>query len=243
MAKTAGIVIIGDEILSGKFADENAELLISELRSLGVDLRRIAIIPDEVDDIATTVRSFSERFDYVFTSGGVGVTHDDMTIAAIAQGFSAAVVRHPRLEQIVRDHWGENLAEANLRLAEIPAGAELVGDDDRWPALRFANVYILPGVPALFKHKFLSIRELFRTTPVVERRLYCSAEEGELAAKLSAVASAFPKVRIGSYPRFGEKRYRVIVTVEGADGAVVDGAISALRERLGDCARDGEDVE
>ncbi len=243
MAKTAGIVIIGDEILSGKFADENAELLIGELRSLGVDLRRIAIIPDDVDDIATTVRRFSERFDYVFTSGGVGVTHDDLTIAAIAQGFSTEVVRHPRLEQIVREHWGESLDEANLRLAEIPVGAELVGDDDQWPALRLANVYILPGVPALFKTKFLSIRELFRGTPVIEQRLYCGVEEGELAASLAAVASAFSTVRIGSYPRFGEKRYRVIVTVEGADAGAVDGAVAALRERLGDCARDCEDVE
>ncbi len=234
MAETAGIIIIGDEILSGKFAEENAQLLIEELRVLGVDLRRIVIIPDDVDDIAATVRDFSDRFDYVFTSGGVGVTHDDVTIAAVARGFGTRVVREPRLEQLVRDYWGPALPEANLRLAEIPEGAELVGEDQRWPALRYRNVYILPGVPALFRHKFQSIRELFRATPVVERRLYSRAEEGQIADRLSAVASQYPTVRIGSYPRFGEKAYRVIVTVEGCDGEAVAAAYATLRQQLDD---------
>src|ERR1043165_1793991 len=102
---TAGIVIIGDEILSGKFAEENAAFLIGELRALGVDLRRITFVPDDLDDIAQTVLDCSRRFDYVFTSGGVGPTHDDITMAAIAQGFGTTIIRHPDLEARVRGYW------------------------------------------------------------------------------------------------------------------------------------------
>src|SRR6476661_5014343 len=148
MARTAGIVVIGDEILSGTFADENASFLIRELRSLGVDLRRITVIPDVLEDIADTVPWCATRFDLVFTSGGVGPTHDDVTMAGIARGFGVGVARHPELERRVRAYWGDKLAEANLRLAEIPDGAELVfGKDTTWPVVCMRNVYILPGVP------------------------------------------------------------------------------------------------
>ena len=126
---TAGIAIIGDEILTGKFADENAAFLIGELRALGVELRRIEVIPDDVDDIAASVPALARRFDHVFTSGGVGPTHDDVTMAAIARGFGTHVTREPALEAKVRAYWGDRLAPANLRLADVPAGAVLVDAD------------------------------------------------------------------------------------------------------------------
>jgi len=187
MAKTAGIIIIGDEILSGKFADENAQLLIGELRQLGVELRRIAVIPDDLDDIADTVCRFSERFDYVFTSGGVGPTHDDLTMAAIARAFGTQVVIAPQIERMLRDYWGESLQEANLRLARVPEGAELVPEGAKWPAVKYRNIYMLPGVPALFKKKFDSIRERFRRAPFQEVRLHCLEGEGSLVPHLEAV--------------------------------------------------------
>lgn len=235
MAPTAGIVVIGDEILSGKFADQNAQLLIGELRQLGVELRRIAVIPDELDDIARTVRDFSDRFDHVFTSGGVGPTHDDLTMEGIARGFDTSVVIDPELERILRDYWGAGMPEANVRLAEVPEGADLVqGDDKSWPVVRFRNVYILPGVPSLFKRKFIAIREQFRATPVREERLYCRGDEGVLAPILSAVHEGFPMVKIGSYPRFEETTYRVIVTIESSDHPALGQAVEALRDKLGD---------
>ncbi|MEZ4369129.1 MAG: competence/damage-inducible protein A [Kofleriaceae bacterium] len=232
---TAGIVIIGDEILSGKFADENAAFLIGELRALGVELRRIAVIPDEVDDIAETVRAFAARFDHVFTSGGVGPTHDDLTIAGIARGFGVAVERHPELEAKIRAHWGARLAPANLRLADVPAGGELVaGGDEAWPALAFRNVFILPGVPPLFRRKFAQVRHRLLAEPLATARLSARCDEGELAPDLDAVVAAFPEVRVGSYPRFEETPFRVLVTFEGADPGQVDAARAALAERLGD---------
>jgi len=234
MPQTAGVVVIGDEILSGKFADENAAFLIRELRDLGVDLRRVSVIPDTLDDIADTVTRFSARFDLVFTSGGVGPTHDDVTIHGIARGFGVPVERHPELERRVRAYWGEKLAEANLRLAEIPIGAELVfGKDTTWPVVCMRNVYILPGVPALFQRKFVDIRDRFREAPVIAARIFTLGDEGELAPHLDAIVAAYPSVRIGSYPRFAEQEFRVMLTLEGRDGADVLTATRALAGRLG----------
>ncbi len=231
---TAGIVIIGDEILSGKFADENAAFLIGELRALGVELRRITMIPDDVDDIASTVTSFAARFDYVFTSGGVGPTHDDRTIEGIAQGFGTRVVREREMERRVRAYWGEKLADANLRLADVPEGCELVyGKDQVWPVVAYQNVFILPGVPALFKRKFIDIRDGFRAEPVTVARVSINADEGEIADDLNVVVAAFPAVKIGSYPRFSEKDFRVLITLEGKDAAEVAGAQAMLVERVG----------
>jgi molybdenum cofactor synthesis domain-containing protein len=238
MAETAGIVIIGDEILSGKFADENAAFLIGELRAIGVDLRRIAIIPDDEADIADTVVSFSDRFDHVFTSGGVGPTHDDVTMAGIARAFATEVIIEPRLEKVLRDYWGDAMPEANIRLAAVPKGCDLVGDDQRWPVARYRNVYILPGVPALFKRKFLSVKSLLRATPVAERRIYCVGEEGALAPTVSQVDAEFDDVKIGSYPRFGEAGYKVILTLESASAERVAAADARLRELLGELVVD-----
>jgi len=234
---TAGIVIIGDEILSGKFVEENAAFLIGELRALGVDLRRITIVPDVMDDIAATVTDASARFDHVFTSGGVGPTHDDITMAAIAHGFGTTVMRHPELEAKVRGYWKDQLADANLRLADVPTGAELVYGPDLaskiWPVVCYRNVYILPGVPTLFRRKFVEIRDRFRAEPVTAARLYLDIEEGELAPYLDAVVAAHPDVRIGSYPRFAEREFRVMVTLEAPVGPEVKAAFDQLAERLG----------
>jgi molybdenum cofactor synthesis domain-containing protein len=231
---TAGIVVIGDEILTGKFADENAVFLIGELRALGVELRRIVVIPDVLDDIAATVPEFSGRFDHVFTSGGVGPTHDDVTMAGIAKGFATHVVREPVLEERVRAYWGEKLAPPHLRLAEVPAGAELVYGKDRiWPVVAYRNVYILPGVPSLFRRKFIDIRDRFRAEPVTVARAYLDADEGQIAADLDAVVAAFPAVRIGSYPRFLERDFKVLITLEAPDAGDVAGALAMLIERIG----------
>lgn len=230
---TAGIVIIGDEILSGKFVEENAAFLIGELRALGVELRRITVIPDDLEDIATTVADASRRFDYVFTSGGVGPTHDDVTMAAIAKAFGTEVTRHPDLESRVRGYWKDKLADANLRLANVPAGARLVfGKDHVWPVVAYQNVFIMPGVPTLFRRKFVDIRDHFRAAPVMAARVYVDLEEGELAAHLDAVVATYPAVKIGSYPRFSERDFKVLVTLEGADAIEVTGAFKLLRERV-----------
>ena len=232
--RTAGIVIIGDEILTGKFADENAAFLIHELRALGVDLRRIDIIPDDVADIAATVAAASARFDYVFTSGGVGPTHDDVTMAGIAAAFNTTVMRHVGLEAKVRAYYGATLAEANLRLAEIPIGAALLyGQDKIWPVVAMRNVHILPGVPTLFRRKFVDIRDRFRDQPMTVARLYLDCDEGDIADIMTAIVATFPAVRLGSYPRFSERDFKVMVTFEGLDASSVTAAWQALTDAVG----------
>lgn len=231
---TAAIVVIGDEILSGKFREDNATWLLGELRELGVALRRIQVIPDDLDDIRDTVRADAARFDHVFTSGGVGPTHDDVTIAGIARAFEVPVVRHPDLEAQLRAYYGAALLDAHLRMAEVPEGARLItADHPSWPVTSVRNVYVLPGVPVIFRKKFSAIRERFRAQPFHVRRLYCMTDEGAIAADLDAVVAAYPAVAVGSYPRFEATDYRVIVTLESKEASLAEAAANALADRLG----------
>jgi molybdenum cofactor synthesis domain-containing protein len=226
---TAAILVIGDEILSGKTEDQNARLLIGELRELGVALRRVLVIPDDLEEVATAVRELSLGFDHVFTSGGVGPTHDDVTIAGVARAFEAQIVRHPSLETRLRSFFGEDVDESRLRMADVPDGAELIAAEDmRWPMLAVKNVYILPGVPELFRKKFLAIRERFRVAPFYTRAIYTQQEEFDIAEGLRAVADAHPLVAIGSYPSYSSPDYRVKLTLESKDSAALESAAKNL---------------
>jgi molybdenum cofactor synthesis domain-containing protein len=234
MVPTSGIVLIGDEILSGKVNDENANYLIAELRALGVSLRRIVVIPDVLDEIAATVREFAARYDHVFTSGGVGPTHDDLTMEGIARAFETRVMRHPELEQLLRAYYGERLEERNLRMADVPEGAHFVqGDHASWPVIAMRNVYILPGVPEIFRRKFKSIRERFRAAPYFLRCVFTRAEEGTIAGELDRIVAAYAGLQVGSYPRFDSTEYKVKVTLESKDAALVETATADLVRALG----------
>jgi len=157
MPKTAGIIIIGDEILSGKIQDLNSQFMVKELRLHGIDVRRISVVPDDVHEIAKEVKEFSERFDYVFTSGGIGPTHDDVTIESIAQAFNARVISNDSIKKFLHERYGKKLTTAQLKMAEVPEGAELINDEAiRFPLIIFKNIYILPGIPEYLEKKFLS---------------------------------------------------------------------------------------
>lgn len=230
---TAAILVIGDEILSGKVEDANARLLIGELRQLGVALRRILVVPDEVADVAAAVRELSARFDHVFTSGGVGPTHDDVTIVGIAAAFDKPVIRHPELEQRLKAYFGAGADESKLRMADVPENAELLEMPDwRWPVLVCGNVYILPGVPELFRKKFLAMRERFRVEPFFTHAIYTLEEEFDIADALREVADANPAVAIGSYPNFATPDYRVKVTLESKDNVALKTTLTELLRKL-----------
>jgi molybdenum cofactor synthesis domain-containing protein len=232
-ATTAAILVIGDEILSGKVEDQNARLLIGELRSLGVALRRVLIIPDDVETVAAAVHELSSNFDHVFTSGGVGPTHDDVTISGVARAFNKPIVRHPDLEQRLKSHFGQNADDSKLRMADVPEGAELLEMPDwRWPVLVCGNVYILPGVPELFRKKFLAMRERFRVEPFFTKAIYTLEDEFDIAEDLRAIAEANPLVAIGSYPNFSSPEYKVKLTLESKDGEALTEAVEALLTKL-----------
>jgi molybdenum cofactor synthesis domain-containing protein len=238
---TAAILVIGDEILSGKTEDRNARLLIGELRELGVALKRILVIPDDVEEVASAVRDLSSRFDHVFTSGGVGPTHDDVTLVGVARAFDVPLVRHPNLEARLKTFFGDDVDESRLRMADVPEGAELIAPaETRWPMLAVKNVYILPGVPELFQKKFMAIRERFRVAPFYARAIYTLQDEFDIAESLRAVADAHPQVAIGSYPTFASTEYRVKLTLESKDGAALEAALTDLlaaidQEKLFSC--------
>ena len=234
---TAGILVIGEEILSAKVEEENARYLVRELRGLGVAVRRIDVIPDEIDEIADAVRGMSSRYDHVFTSGGVGPTHDDVTMAAVAKAFGLRPARNSELEAKICSAMGSNLHERALRMADIPEGARLLygpnGDRARWPVVTVRNVYLLPGVPEIFRRKFEMVRDMFRAGPIITRAVYSREGEAVIAATLDAVVAEFPGVAVGSYPRLDIAEYRVKITVDGRDAALVERATARIVEGLG----------
>jgi molybdenum cofactor synthesis domain-containing protein len=230
---TAAIVVIGNEILSAKVSDENGPWLSRELRGLGVDLRRIETIPDEVPVIVDSLRRALASAKWVFTSGGIGPTHDDVTIAAVAECFGRKVVPDERILSALRAHLGDRLNPALRRLADVPEGATVDwSPGSRFPVVSLENVAVLPGPPALFKEGFARIRDRYRAPPIFSRALYFGIGEGTLAEHLDAAVARFPSVSIGSYPRFDDADYRVKVTFDGRDEAEVRKAAEFLRERV-----------
>ena len=233
MPKTAGIILIGNEILSGKIQDANAVYLCRELRALGVDVRRISVIPDEVQLIAEEVVVFSREFDVVFTSGGVGPTHDDVTIEGVARAMTVPVVRHPALVALLERYYRGKVTEAALRMTEIPEGAELVGGETvRFPTVMMRNVYVLPGVPEIFRAKFEALRERFRDQPIHLMNVFVSIGEGTLADYLNRLLADFPLLQLGSYPEFSNPEYKVKVTLESRDRGYVEQALAGFLARL-----------
>lgn len=233
MPTTAAIVLVGNELLSGKIADTNAAWLCRELRALGVDVRRISVVPDEVETIAAEIEAARAAAEVVFTSGGVGPTHDDVTIAGIARALGVGVVRHPALVALLREYYGDGLNDARLKMAEMPEGAELIGGESlRFPVIHAGGIYVLPGVPEIFRQKFVAIRERFREPPFHLRSVFIRIGEGTLADHLNGLLREFPELMLGSYPEFANPEYRVKVTLESKDPAYVEAAVDRFLERL-----------
>jgi FAD synthetase len=226
----AGIVVIGNEILSGKTVDSNSAFLARELRQLGVTLKRITVIPDEMDVIAETVREFHQQFDIVFTSGGVGPTHDDITIEGVARALGRRVLIHPELEIRIREYLnGRPVNSAHLKMAEVPEGAELLMDGRlRFPTIKIENIYILPGIPEILQQKFLALKDRFIVDPYYLKIIYTNELESTLAAHLNKTLELYPDLLLGSYPKIGSDDYKVKVTLESKDKNYVERAFSHL---------------
>lgn len=227
----AALLLVGNELLSGRVRDENAPHLARELWDLGVPVRRMEFCRDDVDEIAGAVGRLAPAHTWLFTTGGIGPTHDDVTIQGVARAFGVGVIVHPTLEQLVRSYFGERLEPSHLRMAWAPEGADLEGGDSgAWPTVKMRNVYILPGVPSILQRKFARLRERFRRAPLHRRSLTFRSDEARLAPLLGAVARSFPGVEVGSYP--GPDH--VLVTFESADPDLVDEAVAAVeRESRG----------
>lgn len=228
--RTAAALIIGNEILSGKISDQNLAELARTLRGLGVVLARAHTVPDERQVIVDEVRELSARHDYVFTSGGVGPTHDDLTVDAVAEAFDTTVESSEVMAELLRGYYGDRLTDAHLRMARVPSGARLVKSAHiPWPTVVMKNVWVLPGVPQIFAMKMAVIREeLGEDTPFVSMTVLTHLDEGELKPILDAVVADFAGVEVGSYPRFRDPECRTKLTFDGLDPKRVRAAREAF---------------
>ena len=226
---SAAAVVIGNEILSGKISDTNSPFLAAELRALGVGLRRIAVVPDELPVIGEEVRACHGSYDIVFTSGGVGPTHDDVTIEGVALALGRRVIRHPEIEDKLRAFYGGKINSARLKMAEVPEGAELITDVNlNFPTIKVDNIYVLPGIPEIFRQKFLGLKSRFLTAPYCLKVVYTKIGEGAIAEFLNDTLHRFPELLLGSYPKIHDPEYVVKVTLESKDARYVERAFEHL---------------
>ncbi len=243
----AALLLIGNELLSGKIQEANLAHLAHTLRKHGVALRRSVMVPDELPIIEAEVRALSRSYTWLFTSGGVGPTHDDVTMVGVARAYGVDVMLHPQLAAMIRARYGDRCSEGHLRMAMVPAGAALetssgtvpptaAGDaveaPDEWPAVRIENTWILPGVPEAFRMKLEIVAATLRRSgggpAFVSLAVYTQLDEAGLIPALEQVVAAHPQVEIGSYPKWFDPTYRTKLTFDGRDETVVRAARDAF---------------
>lgn len=230
---TAALLVIGNEILSGKVRDTNSPFLAVELRKLGVDLERIVTIPDVIETIACETRALCRAFDYVFTSGGIGPTHDDLTMDGIALAFERKVTLNQAMIDRMERYSEKPVNDAMRKMAMIPDGAEVLDVGGLWfPVVVVENVYIFPGIPELFEKKFHSIRDRFSGVPFHLKKFFVRENESEIADILNSLLRAFPELMLGSYPKINEASYRVLLTLESRDEDYLTRAVETLAREL-----------
>lgn len=229
---TACVLIIGNEILSGRVQDENLAFLAQALNDCGIRLREARVIPDDAATIVATVNEVRRTFDYVFTTGGIGPTHDDITAQCIADAFGVPLILHPDAVRILEAHYPPGaLNEARLRMARVPEGASLLLNPiSRAPGFAVGNVHVLPGVPQIMRAIFNELRHrLVGGAKVLSRSVSCALGEGALAERLGDIQNRHPEVEIGSYPYFRRADFGVTLVVRGTDRERVAAAVEAIK--------------
>ncbi|WP_425050886.1 competence/damage-inducible protein A [Psychromarinibacter sp. S121] len=234
---TAAMLVIGDEILSGRTRDANSNHLAIELTAAGIDLKEVRFVADDHAAIVAAVQALSKAYDTVFTSGGIGPTHDDITADAIADAFGAPIDVRDDARAILQAHYDRNgteLNEARLRMARIPDGAALIDNPvSAAPGFTLGNVHVMAGVPSIFNAMVESVLPtLTGGAPVVSRTVRVDRPEGDVAADLGALAKAHPDLSLGSYPFTRDGKYGTNLVVRGQDPAVVDAVAEELVSRL-----------
>jgi len=242
---TACLIIIGDEILSGRTQDANLAYLAKWLGVQGIRLSEARVVKDDMAAIAEAVNALRIAHDYVFTTGGIGPTHDDITVDAIAAALGVDVVMHPDAERILREHYGERITDTRLRMARVPAGSTLIANPRTGaPGIRIGNIFIMAGVPAITRSMLDTLEgALPGGLPMLSRTIGAWTMESRVADLLARVEKAHDGAQIGSYPFWREGRTGANFVIRSVDPAVLASCASALTVALeaeGIDATDGE---
>ncbi len=246
---TACIIVIGNEVLSGRTVDANINFFATSLGAQGIRLLEARVIPDDETTIVETLNECRVKYDYVFTTGGIGSTHDDITAKSVAVAFELAFTRHTGAEEIIRTHYidGKNndLNQARLSMADMPVGAELIDNPvSKAPGFKIENVYVMAGVPSIARAMFDGLKHTLSGGRVLKSRtVNTDLTEGLIAEHLGRVQDAHSGVEIGSYPYFRLRRFGVNLVVRGVDDELIDAACTDLIEmieKLGGKAGEGE---
>lgn len=238
---TAAMLVIGDEILSGRTRDSNAHHLAGQLTERGIDLREVRVVADDADAIVAAVRALSEAHDHLFTSGGIGPTHDDITADSIAAAFEVAIDVRDDARERLAEHYrarGTELNAARLRMARIPESAKLIDNPvSAAPGFTIRNVHVMAGVPQIFEAMLEGLLpRLDGGAPLESRSIHIERGEGDIAGPLSDLARDNPELSFGSYPFVQGGKFGVNVVVRGTDPAALDAAISALHAAFPEAA-------
>ncbi|MGX9351899.1 competence/damage-inducible protein A [Shimia sp. W99] len=235
---TAAMLVIGDEILSGRTRDANMHFLAGELTKHGVDLREVRIVADDREMIIAAVQALAGAYDTVFTSGGIGPTHDDITADCIAAAFGRSIDVRSDARALLQAHYdnsGQELNEARLRMARIPDGATLIDNPvSVAPGFKVENVHVMAGVPSVFQAMVASVLPtLTGGAPLLSQSLQIMKGEGDIAGPLGALAADYSDLSIGSYPFQKDGVFGANIVIRGTDGARVDAAMTRLAEMFG----------
>ena len=230
---TAAMLVIGDEILSGRTRDANMHHLAAELTRIGIDLREVRIIGDERQEIITAVRALSKKHETVFTSGGIGPTHDDITADCIAAAFDQSIDVRDDARAILAEHYAKSGTEMNaarLRMARIPEHATLIDNPvSAAPGFTVGNVHVMAGVPSVFQAMVATVLPLLKGgAPLISRTVTIHRGEGDIAGPLGALAMEYPDLLMGSYPFQRDGKYGANVVIRGQDAAMLDEAVAKL---------------
>lgn len=234
---SAAMLVIGDEILSGRTRDANMHYLAGQLTARGIDLKEVRVVSDDQDAIIAAVKALSENYAHVFTSGGIGPTHDDITADCIAAAFGAHIDVRADARALLQAHYdrsGQELNAARLRMARIPDGATLIDNPvSTAPGFSLGNVHVMAGVPSVFKAMVASILPtLTGGAPLLSRTLQLFKGEGDLAGPLGAFAQDYPDLSVGSYPFQKDGVYGSNIVVRGSDAVALDLAMKALEAKF-----------
>ncbi|MBN2752507.1 MAG: competence/damage-inducible protein A [Rhodospirillaceae bacterium] len=229
---TAGVIIIGNEILSGRTKDENLPYLAKALCEHGIPVREAHIIPDLEEVIVATVNAVRERCTYVFTTGGIGPTHDDITAASIAKAFGVPFIRHPEAAATLEAYYGDDINTARMRMADLPQDATLIPNPvSAAPGFRIGNVHVLAGVPRIMQAMFDGIvHTLTGGPPVLSRAVSATAREGDIAETLRTIQASYPSVDLGSYPFGLGNRIGTCIVGRTTDPTLLDDAMNTIAE-------------